>query len=72
MIELEYEMTYAENIGGPLGPTAGSPLGERLCWQVVSGRLRGPRIDASLAMPGMDWMRLGIDGVRSPISGHSS
>ena len=66
MIELEYEMTYAENIDGPLGPTAGSPLGERVCWQVVSATLRGPRINASLAMPGMDWMRLGIDGVRRP------
>lgn len=66
MIELEYEMTYAENIDGPLGPPAGSPLGERVCWQVVSATLRGPRINASLAMPGMDWMRLGIDGVRRP------
>ncbi len=66
MIELEYEMTYAEQIDGPLGPTAGSPLGERLCWQVVSATLRGPRINASLAMPGMDWMRLGVDGVRRP------
>jgi hypothetical protein len=27
MIELEYEMTYAETIDGPLGPTTGSPLG---------------------------------------------
>jgi len=66
MIELEYEMTYAEKIAGPLGPTAGSPLGERLCWQVASATLRGPRINATLAMPGMDWMRLGIDGVRRP------
>jgi len=66
MIELEYEMTYAEDIDGPLGPTAGSPLGERLCWQVVSATLRGPRINASLAMPGTDWMRLGLDGVRRP------
>jgi Protein of unknown function (DUF3237) len=66
MIELEYEMTYAETIDGPLGPTAGSPLGERLCWQVVSATLRGPRINAGLAVPGMDWMRLGVDGVRRP------
>jgi hypothetical protein len=36
MIELEYEMTYAETIEGPLGPTDGSPLGERLCWQVTT------------------------------------
>jgi len=29
MIALEYEMTYAETITGPLGPTTGLPLGER-------------------------------------------
>lgn len=64
MIELEYEMTYAETIEGPLGPTSGSPLGERLCWQVTTATLRGPRIDATLAMPGIDWIRLGSDGIR--------
>ena len=66
MIELEYEMTYAETIEGPLGPTTGSPLGERLCWQVTTATLRGPRIDATLAMPGTDWIRLGPDGIRRP------
>ena len=64
MIELEYEMTYAETIEGPLGPTTGSPLGERLCWQVTTATLRGPRINATLAMPGTDWIRLGGDGIR--------
>jgi len=29
MIDLEYEMTFAERIEGPLGPTTGSPA--RLC-----------------------------------------
>ena len=38
MIALEYEMTYSETIEGPLGPTAGSPVGERLCWQVTPRR----------------------------------
>ena len=51
MIELEYEMTYAETIEGPLGPT-GSPLGERLCWQVTNATLRGPRIDAGASRCG--------------------
>jgi hypothetical protein len=46
MIELEYEMTYAETIDGPLGPTVGSPLGERICWQVTTATHRGRRIDA--------------------------
>jgi hypothetical protein len=64
MIELAYEMTYTEEIDGPLGPTVGAPLGERLCWQVVRAALRGPRIDATLAMPGTDWIRLGSDGIR--------
>jgi hypothetical protein len=64
MIELEYEMAYAESIKGPLGPTTGAPLGERICWQVESAALRGPRIDATLAMPGTDWIRLGSDGIR--------
>lgn len=64
MIELEYEMTYAETIEGPLGPTTGSPLGERVCWQVTTATLSGPRINATLAMPGTDWIRLGGDGIR--------
>jgi hypothetical protein len=64
MIELDYEMTYSETIDGPLGPTAGSPTGARLCWQVTTATLTGPRINATLAMPGVDWIRLGDDGIR--------
>ena len=66
MIELEYEMTYSETIDGPLGSTVGSPFGERLCWQVTTATLRGPRITATSSMPGTDWIRLGTDGVRRP------
>ncbi len=66
MIELEYEMTYAETIEGPLGPTTGSPFGERLCWQVTTATLSGARIDAAIAAPGTDWIRLGADGIRRP------
>jgi hypothetical protein len=64
MIKLEYEMTYAETIDGPLGPTTGSPLGDRLCWQITTATLHGPRINATLAMPATDWIRLGTDGIR--------
>jgi len=64
MIELEYEMTYAETIEGPIGSTGRSPLGERLCWQVSTATLSGPRIHATLAAPGLDWIRLGDDGIR--------
>ena len=66
MIELEYEMTYAERIEGPVGPTTGSPAGERLCWQVTHATLDGPRIHATLAMAGIDWIRIGSDGIRRP------
>ncbi len=60
------EMTYRETIDGPWGPTAGSPYGARLCWQVTSAELAGARIRAHLAMPGADWIRLGPDGTRRP------
>ena len=64
MIQLDYEMTYRETIEGPLPSTQGSPFGERLCWKVVTSTLNGPRLRATLAMPGTDWMRLGADGIR--------
>jgi len=60
------EMTYRETIAGPWGPTAGSPLGDRVCWEVPAATITGPRIDLALAMPGADWIRLGTDGVRRP------
>ncbi len=63
-MRLAPEMTYVETIEGPWGPTTGSPLGERLIWQVSKARLYGPRIEATLAGPGMDWIRLGPDGLR--------
>jgi hypothetical protein len=66
LIELDYEMTYEETIEGPLGPTTGSPTGERLCWQISAATLDGPRIHAALAMAGTDWIRIGPDGIRRP------
>jgi hypothetical protein len=62
MIELDYEMTFRERIEGPLGPTVGAPA--RLVWQITEASLTGPRISATLAMPGTDWIRLGSDGIR--------
>jgi hypothetical protein len=61
-MQLEYEMTFRERIEGPLGPTVGLPA--RLVWQVAEASLTGPRISATLAMPGTDWLRLGSDGIR--------
>jgi hypothetical protein len=63
-MQLVPEMTYTETIAGPWGPTTGSPLGARLCWEVTRAQLSGPRIDAELVMPGADWIRLGTDGIR--------
>jgi hypothetical protein len=64
MIALEYELTYSETIQGPLGPTSGAPLGDRMCWQITHAALRGPRIQAEMAMPRTDWIRVGSDGLR--------
>ena len=55
-------MTFAERIEGPLGPTVGAPA--RLCWKIAEATLAGPRITASLAMPGTDWIRLDGNGIR--------
>jgi hypothetical protein len=62
MLDLEYEMTFTERIEGPLGPTIGTP--SRLCWQITEATLVGPRITASLAMLGTDWIRVESDGTR--------
>jgi Protein of unknown function (DUF3237) len=62
MMQLEYEMTFRERIEGPLGPTTALPA--RLVWQIADASLTGPRISATLAMPGTDWIRLGSDGIR--------
>ena len=63
-MQLVPEMVYSETIDGPWGPTTDSPLGPRLVWQITTGRLVGDRIDAELIMPGVDWIRLGPDGIR--------
>jgi uncharacterized protein DUF3237 len=62
MLELEYEMTFAERIEGPLGPTVGAPA--RLCWKIAEATLTGPRISATLAAPGADWIRVEPGGIR--------
>jgi hypothetical protein len=64
MIDLHHEMTYSERIEGPLPATAGSRFGERVCWQVAEATLTGPRVQATLAMPGIDWIRVDPDGLR--------
>ena len=77
MVELVYEMTFAERIEGPLGPTTGFP--SRLCWKIAEATLAGPRISCE---PGHAWDRLATDrrqrhpapgpanAVSSPTTGH--
>jgi Protein of unknown function (DUF3237) len=62
----EYTMTYWERIEGPMEATSGSAHGDRICWKIAEATLKGPAIDARLAMPATDWMRLARDGTRRP------
>ena len=66
MPALEYVMTYRLRTTGPLGATAGSPVGERQYWEMTEGTLEGPRINAHIAMPGGDWNRTSTDGFARP------
>lgn len=61
---IEFVMTYCERIEGPMKPTKGSAYGETICWKITDATLKGPCIQAHLAMPGSDWMRIGKDGIR--------
>lgn len=66
MIKLEHEMDFVLNVIGPTGATSGSPLGERLYWEMTDGLLSGPRISARVASPGGDWLSVGVDGYWRP------
>ena len=66
-MELVHEMTYRiTGMRGPLAPTDGSPLGARQYFEMSSATLSGPRISATLALPGGDWMLRGGDGFWRP------
>lgn len=66
MPTLHREMTYRLTTRGPLAPTEGSPLGERQYFEMTAGTLIGDRINATIAMPGGDWMSHGPDGFWRP------
>ena len=67
MIELEHEMIYALEVAGPVEATDGSESNpRRQFWQMSRATLRGPRIDASSAMPGIDWFTPYPDGYGRP------
>lgn len=65
-ITLAPEMTYRVTTTNPLEPTRHAPSGERQYWQVSQATLVGPRINASLAGTGGDWMAIGTDGFWRP------
>jgi hypothetical protein len=51
---------------GPLEPTDGSPLGPRQYFEMTDGELTGNGIDATMALPGGDWMVMSPDGFWRP------
>jgi hypothetical protein len=65
-LEMEFAMTYVVQTSHPLDPTTGSPGGARQYWQVSEATLDGPRIKASLAATGLDWMGVSDDGFWRP------
>ena len=66
MLKLTHEMTFHLAVSGPLGSTKDAPGGERVCWEMASGTLQGPRIRAEIAKPGSDWMHASSDGFWRP------
>lgn len=66
MISLVPEMTYRVTTVQPLTPTDGSPAGPTQSWLVSAAELVGPRITATLASSGGDWMRMSPDGFYRP------
>lgn len=59
---LDFAFFYRVRTISPLGPTDGSPFPPRQFWQVSEASLRGDRISATLAAPGLDWMQVSADG----------
>jgi Protein of unknown function (DUF3237) len=66
VIGLERVMTYHLRTRGPLPATEGSPRGPREYWEMTEGRLTGPGLEATIAMPGGDWFERSPDGFGRP------
>jgi hypothetical protein len=56
VIDLEPAMLYRLEVAGPLESSDGSDTNpRRQYWLMSRATLRGPRIEAASAMPGIDW-----------------
>jgi len=66
-MNLEPIMTYRlTGMRGPLDATDGSPTGPRRYFEMAAGVLEGEGIQATMALPGGDWMRVSSDGFWRP------
>jgi hypothetical protein len=63
-MRLEPVMIYRCVTRGPV--TVAGPSGERQIWDVAEATLEGDGINATLAGPGSDWMRVSHDGFWRP------
>ena len=67
MIELQHAMIYRLEVAGPVESSDASRANpRRQYWQMSKATLHGPRIDASSAMPGIDWFTPYPDGYGRP------
>jgi Protein of unknown function (DUF3237) len=65
-MNLVREFLYRIVTTSPLPATTGSPFGERMYAAIIEGEIEGPRLRASLAAPGSDWMGNSGDGYFRP------
>jgi hypothetical protein len=65
-MNLAPEFMYRIATKNPLPTTTGSPLGKRMYAAIVEAEIEGPRLRASLAAPGSDWMGISPDGYLRP------
>ncbi len=73
-MELVHEMTYHAMLRAPIAVGDG-PFGTRLCFEVIEGKVEGPRIRGEFRGAGGDWLLVGPDGfgridVRAQIETH--
>lgn len=60
-MELVHEMTYHAMLKPPM-PVGDGPSGTRMVYDVIEGRIEGPRISGNFKGAGADWLLIGPDG----------